>query len=150
MKFNSMNEALDFAIQEEQKATDFYNDLAEKVSHQHIKDVFLEFAKEEQGHKAKLQRVKSGKYVMPSNSKVQDMKIGDSLVEINLSAEIDYQDALIIAMKSEKNSYRLYTQIAEAIDDSDLKKLFLDLAQEEAKHKLRFETEYDDNFLKEN
>ncbi|RKX29974.1 MAG: rubrerythrin [Candidatus Zixiibacteriota bacterium] len=150
MNFNSMDEALNFAIQEEQNASDFYNDLAEKVGHQHMKDVFYGFAKEEQGHKAKLQALKSGEHTLPTNSKVVDMKVGENLVEVNLSAELDYQEALIIAMKAEKNAYRLYSQLAAASDDSSLKELFLSLAQEEARHKLRFETEYDDNILKEN
>ena len=37
-----------------------------------------------------------------------------------------------------------------ATDDGNLRETFLALAQEEAKHKLRFELEYDDYVLKEN
>ena len=63
---------------------------------------------------------------------------------------MDYQDALIAAMKAEKAAYRLYTDLASATDNADLQGLFKNLAQEEAKHKLRFEVEYDDHILKEN
>ena len=40
--------------------------------------------------------------------------------------------------------------MAAATTDADLQALLLSLAQEEAKHKLRFEIEYDDNILTEN
>jgi len=40
--------------------------------------------------------------------------------------------------------------LAGIVPNSNLKNIFLSLAQEEAKHKLRFEIEYDDYILKEN
>ena len=55
-----------------------------------------------------------------------------------------------MAMKAEKAAFKLYTDLAAATDDDGLKQIFLDLAQEEAKHKLRFELEYDDSILTEN
>jgi rubrerythrin len=58
-----------------------------------------------------------------------------------------YQEALLFAMKSEKAAFIMYTKLAEVTDDSSLAKVFLSLAQEEAKHKLRFELEYDDHVL---
>ena len=115
-----------------------------------MKEVFLGFAKEEQGHKAKLMAVKTGKKMLSSEKRVLDLKIGDSLVEIEPSGDLSYQDALIVAMKSEKAAFRLYSDLAGATDDANLREMFLSLAQEEAKHKLRFEVEYDDYVLTEN
>jgi rubrerythrin len=40
--------------------------------------------------------------------------------------------------------------LADATDNAAVRDLFLVLAQEEAKHKLRFELEYDEHILKEN
>jgi len=57
---------------------------------------------------------------------------------------------LIIAMKAEKAAYKLYNELATSIDDANVQEIFLGLAQEEAKHKLRFEIEYDDMILTEN
>ena len=79
-----------------------------------------------------------------------DLKIGDYLVEQKPSASMDYQSALILAMKQEKAAFRLYTDLAASTDDDNVRDLFLGLAQEEAKHKLRFEVEYDEDFLREN
>jgi rubrerythrin len=59
---------------------------------------------------------------------------------------MDYQDALIVAMKKEKAAFRLYMDLADFTGDEGLKALLVMMAQEEAKHKLRFEVEYDENF----
>ena len=40
--------------------------------------------------------------------------------------------------------------LSDATDDPGIKDLFLMLAQEEAKHKLRFEMEYDDEIMTDN
>ena len=150
MKLDSTDKILDFAIQKEQEAADFYVGLAGDMEYQHMKDVFLGFAAEEQGHKAKLLAVKDGQQMVGSEQKVQDLKIGDHLVDIELRSDIGFQEALILAMKAEKAAFRLYTDLAAAAEDANLKSLFLDLAQEEARHKLRFEIEYDDIILSEN
>ena len=53
-------------------------------------------------------------------------------------------------MKREKSAFKLYSDIARSAQDEELRELFLGLAQEEAKHKLRFEVEYDDEVYREN
>ena len=150
MKFSSVDEILEYAIDKEQGAADFYTDLAGRMEVEHMRDVFLGFAQEEMGHKKKLEAVKSGKKLISSEKRILDLKVGDNLVDIEVSSNPTYQDALIVAMKAEKNAYRLYNSLADATDDADLKEGFLALAQEEAKHKLRFEVEYDDHILLEN
>lgn len=150
MQFNSVDEILDFAIGEEEKAHDFYVELSEKVDKPHVKDMFSGFAKEELGHKAKLMAAKEGKTLHRSEQKILDLKIGDHLEQVELTTNIDFQDALILAMKAEKNAFRLYSSLAEQADDAAVRETFKMLAQEEAKHKLRFEMEYDDLVFTEN
>jgi rubrerythrin len=115
-----------------------------------MKSTFEEFAKEEAGHKAKIQGVKSGKKLLAVEKKVLDLKISDYLVEIQPTKKMSYQDALMLAMQREKASFRLYSDLARQSDDASVRTLFQGLAQEEARHKLRFEVEYDDHVLKEN
>jgi rubrerythrin len=150
MQFDSVDAVLDFAIKNEQDASDFYTELASKMEKPYMKQAFESFAAEERGHKAKLESVKKGNIAKLAKTKVLDLKIGDYLVEQKPSATMDYQSALILAMKQEKAAFRLYTDLAASTDDDNVRDLFLGLAQEEAKHKLRFEVEYDDGFLKEN
>ena len=82
--------------------------------------------------------------------KVADLKIADYLVNVKPSPEITYRDALVMAMSKEKAAFKLYTNLAQRAPNDQLRDLFLSLAQEESKHKLRFELEYDDFVLREN
>jgi rubrerythrin len=149
-EFASVNDALDFAIQGEQESHDFYMGLAANAKQPGIKKVFEGFAREEAGHKSRLEKVKEGKQLMSAEKKVQDLKVSDYLVDIKPSPDMDYQEALIVAMKKEKAAYKLYLALSELTDDQAVSETFLALANEEAKHKLRFEIIYDDQVLTEN
>ncbi len=149
-RWGSAEEILDFAVKQEERAAKFYGDLAKKVGDSPMRSVFEEFAREEIGHKAKLLAVKSQGSFTPRPQKVADLKIADYLADVDQNEELDYQSALILAMKREKAAFRLYTRLAEMAEDADLKAVMLALAQEEAKHKLRFEMEYDEDVLREN
>jgi rubrerythrin len=61
-----------------------------------------------------------------------------------------YTDMLVVAMRKEKEAFKLYTDLAAAAKEENLRTIFLGLANEEAKHKLRFELEYDKELLSEN
>jgi rubrerythrin len=150
VEFDSVDAVLDFAIKNEQAASDFYTDLASKMEKPHMKKIFQGFAAEERGHKAKLEAVKKSEKGKLSKAKVLDLKIGDYLVEQKPSADMDFQSALILAMKQEKAAFRLYSDLATSAEDEGVRELFLGLAQEEAKHKLRFEITYDEDFLRDN
>jgi len=148
--FKSVGEILDFAIGEEEASAAFYKNLAGKMDRPWMRETFEQFAKEEEGHKAKLLRIKSGELPAPPEDKVLDLKIGDYLVDAELNPEMDYQQALIVAMKKEKAAFRMYSSLASVANDAAVRDLLSSLAQEEARHKLRFELEYDDVILKEN
>ena len=149
-ELNTVEEILDYAIDMEQAAVDLYTKIAEQASSAMAKKVFLSFAGEERGHKAKLEAVKAGKEFVAAATPVQDLKIADYANDVVLSDNPTYGDILVFAMKQEKQAFRLYNDLAERMEDPDVKALFLTLAQEEAKHKLRFEVEYDEHELTEN
>lgn len=148
--FGSVDEVLDFAIGKEQEAHDLYQDLATKASTPAMAKAFKEFAQEELGHRAKLERVKAGGQLNPAEGKIQDLKVVDYLTEVEPQPNMSYQDALILAMQAEKSAYRLYTNLGAQTNNPQLQELFQGLAQEEAKHKLRFEVEYDQHVLQDN
>jgi rubrerythrin len=150
MSKTSVDEILDYAIQAEQNAVDLYTDLAGKTKSPSAKVAFEEYAEEERVHKTKLQEVKSGKRLIKAAEQVLDLKISDYTVTQELGDAPDYQDVLLFAMQQEKAAFKLYTHLANETDDAGIKVLLLNLAQEEAKHKLRFEIEYDDNIFQEN
>lgn len=149
-RFESVEAVLDFAIASEIEANLFYLDLAAKASVPAMKEAFEEFAQEEAGHKAKLEAVKRGGILFGAGAvKVQSLDLADYLVAAEPKADMTYAEALILAMQKEKAAYKLYLDLATVAEAEELTDLFLALAAEEAKHKLRFEIEYDDVVLKE-
>ena len=150
MPADNLDDILDFAIAGEQEAHDFYLDLAKKVERPGMEGLFTQFAREELGHKAKLENIKKGARSFAPAKKVVDLKIGDYLVDVDPTVTLTYQNALILAMKRERAAFRLYSDLAAGSEDPEVKQIFEGLAQEEAKHKLRFEIEYDDMILTEN
>ena len=141
---------MDFAIEREQAAVEFYTGLAKSIESASSRKIFEEFAKEEGKHKAKLLEVKRSGTMEPATQQIADLKIGDYLVDVEVGPNPSYQELLILAMKREKSAFKLYTDLAASVDEAGLRDLLLSLAQEEAKHKLRFEVEYDDYVLTEN
>lgn len=150
-KFNSTDEILDYAINAEQEAINFYSNLYNRTNSENMRLAYREFILEEKSHRDKLQKLKDeGTLSGIAVKKVTDLKISDYMVEKEIHDEMDYQDSLEVAMLREKAAYKLYTDLAEIADTPELKSLFSFLAMEEAKHKLKFETEYDDNIMQEN
>lgn len=149
-EFSNINEILDFAMGAEQRAVDLYSGLAEKSKIEDMRQVFMQFAKEEMGHKAKLIKIKDEGIFNIPDEKVMDMKIADYSGDIKATDNMDYQDALLFAMSQEKAAFKLYSALADRSPTQSLKEAFLSLAQEEAKHKLRFELEYDEFVLRDN
>ncbi|MFC1641959.1 ferritin family protein [Myxococcota bacterium] len=144
MNVNSFRELLDFAIDQEQQAFEFYTELADRMAGPHMRAALLEFAEQERGHKAKLEAVRSSGSVSFPTQPVGDLKIADYVTEVQPHSQLDYREALVVAMHQEKAAYRLYHDLGRACDDSELKEMFRFLAREEAAHKLLFETQYDE------
>jgi len=146
----SVEEVLDFAISREQEAVDFYTKLSKLAPGRQLQDLMRDYAKEEQRHKDKLLAVKTGGALDNAHKRPLDLKMADYLADVEETPEMTYQDALIIAMKREQLAFRLYTDMAEKVEDPALKSLFESLAREEASHKNYFESEYDDKIYTDN
>ncbi len=147
-QFDSVEEIIDFAIAREVESRDFYMQLAERMENPAMRKVFENFAIEEFGHRLKLEAIQRGEILLVEEQ-VKSLDIADYVVDVEPRPDMDYTDALVLAMKKEKAAYRLYLDLAAMAEDEELTDMFLSLAQEEAKHKLRFEIEYDDTVLKE-
>ena len=142
--FKSIDEILEFAIENEIRAAEFYEKLSGQAKTKSMKETFEKFSKEERGHEARLKKIKQEGKFKATNKDIIDMKMSDYLVKSNAKGKMSYQDALILAMKREKAAYKLYKKLEKAAPTSDLRKIFKKLANEEANHKMNFEIEYDD------
>jgi len=77
-----------------------------------MKKIFLDFAQEEVGHKARLQKIKEEQIFVISAEKIADLKISDYTDNVVASPDMKYDEALILAMKREKAAFRLYSNLA--------------------------------------
>ncbi|MHC4461429.1 MAG: ferritin family protein [Planctomycetota bacterium] len=140
--FKSVDEILDFAIGREIEAIQLYIDLANKVHNPKMRETLKGFAREEQEHKMKLEDAKTVGIVL-KDEEVGSLSIAEYVDGGEARPDMSYVDVLILAMKKENASVKLYTDLAKIAQDEELKDMFLWLAQEESEHKLRFELEYD-------
>jgi rubrerythrin len=150
MKKDRFDEIIQFAIDGEQEAIDAYTTASEIVTRGNVKEMLLGLARQEQMHKRKLESIDRVRVAEAAIVNVPDLKIADFMDNVTISADMDYQDILAVAMKREQRAHNLYTALASNADDEELKKVFELLAQEEAGHKLALEKEYDEHVLTDN
>ena len=140
--FRSVDEVLDFTINSEIEAHNYYMKLSEFVEKPEMSKMLSDIALEECGHKAKLEAVKAGEIEI-SEEEISNLGIVDNLEDVIPDAKMSYIDLLVLAIKKEEAARKLYTDLATIAKEQKLRDIFLKLAQEEANHKLRFEIEYD-------
>ena len=140
-RFNSKEDILDFAIAKEEEAAKFYSDLAKKPVSEGVKEFFEDFAQMETGHKKTLEEIKKGN-VRLKNEVIQGLSIAEIAEEAQINENTTFIDALVFAMKREHEAYRLYVELAAAAETEEILDIFVLLAQQEARHRLWFETEY--------
>lgn len=148
MEFESLEAIVDFAIDKEIEAAEFYTDLSKESAFSGSAEMFAEFAREERKHQKMLEDFKS-EGIAPSIKDYQfkwitDIKRSDYVVDLEYQKGMAYNEILMLAMKREEKALRLYNDFQEQADTEDGKNLFKLLCQEEAKHKLALETMYDD------
>ena len=149
MEGTTFQEFMAFAIEKEVEAAEWYEEIKEMTENPHTKKMLDSMIAEERRHKEILERVTEERVEGASIKTIPDLKISDYIVEAQLGTDAGYQDVLIAGMKREERSVKLYTEMAQKSGNSQLQKLFQVLAQEEAKHKLAFEKEYDEYVLTE-
>lgn len=152
MKKDKFNEIIDFAVEREEEAVEFYQELQEMVKFQDKQALLKEFEEMEKSHIVILENIRKNitQTVGAPPPRVENLSISDYLLEVKPAKDMSYQDILITAMKREENANRLYSDLANESVDSETKNLFLRLANEESKHKLYFEKLYDSDILTEN
>lgn len=150
MSLEKFNEIINFAVEREKEAVQFYSDLLNMTKFDSKKIILNSLVQMEKGHIEVLENIRKQEIAEVEIPKVQDLKISDYMVESKPTSDMSYQDILLTAMKREEASFNLYTDLANQMADANTKKVFEKLASEEAKHKNQFETIYEDEVLKEN
>jgi rubrerythrin len=148
MNLNSLDEILRFAIRKEADAAAFYRMAADR-SDPGVKKAFQELAKEEDGHKKKLEGFDPKKIEKMEVKETKGLGLSEMMEDVPYSSDMSYADLLRMAIKNEEKSQRLYASTAKMVTEPKLKKLLLVLAQEESTHKEKLEKIYDKEVLQE-
>jgi len=148
MEFENLEAIVNFAIQKEKEAAEFYETASHEEALSGSKQMLLEFAEQERKHQALLEKysregldesIRTYKYKW-----ITDIKRSDFVDDIEYKPGMVYHELLLLAMKREEKALALYNELLRQVESEDAKQLFKMLCQEEAKHKLALETMYDD------
>ena len=148
MDFENLTAILDFAIQKEVEAAEFYTDISKDEVFSGAGEMFEEFAQEERKHQQMLENFKTrGLTASMEDYKfkwITDIKRSNYVVDLEYHRGMGYNEILLLAMKREEKALQLYNDFLKKADSEESRTLFKVLCQEEAKHKLALETMYDD------
>ena len=137
-------EILEYEIAREVDANRFYLALAERTEKPEMRKVLEDFAEEELEHKAKLELevMKTGKTVAVGEE-ARGLHTDEETVIGGAPLDMDYKDMLMLAIEKEEAAFRTYVNLLANVQDEESREVLLAIAEQEVKHKLRFEIEYD-------
>lgn len=138
----TVEEVLRDAIQSEVETRAYYQKMAERAGAPEVRNRMLQLADGELVHRAKLER----KYRETVGVPAPDPQP----VSIDLPAEIanlDLARALKLALERERDSESYYRFMAERVPNTELGRLFMELAEIEWKHKTDLQSEYDSTVM---
>ena len=148
MEFENLAAILDFAIEKELEAAEFYTNISKEEAFSGAGKMFEEFSQEERKHQQLLEDFKtrglSASVADYTFKWITDIKRSNYVVELEYRRGMGYNEILMLAMKREEKALQLYNEFLDKADSEESRTLFKVLCQEEAKHKLALETMYDD------
>lgn len=134
----TVEEVLRKAIQSEVETRIYYQKMAERAGSPEVRRRLLQLADGELVHRAKLER----KY----RESIGQPPPEPELPVVEIPAEItnlDMPRALKLALERERDSESYFRFMAERVPDTELGRLFMELAETEWKHKTDLQAEYD-------
>jgi rubrerythrin len=150
MENKKFMEIIEFAIDREEEAANFYRELQGMAKLDSSKIILKELENMEIGHKKVLLNFKNAGLSEYKPKIITDLKISDYMMDVVTHKEMTYQEILISAIKREENALYMYKALAAETDNEEHKNLFNMIADEEAKHKLQLESIYDQEIFVEN
>jgi rubrerythrin len=134
----TVEEVLIKAIHSEVETRVYYQKMAERAGSPEVRKRMLQLADGELLHRAKMER----KYREVMGTGAPDPEP----VTIELGADVvdlDMPRALKNALERERDSESYFRFMAERVPDTELGRLFMELAETEWKHKTELQAEYD-------
>jgi rubrerythrin len=142
-KFTSVDEILDFCIEQEEASFKLYSALADLMDRSEMTRLFQKLAEVEVRHKQKFQDLKESKTQLCVGSNVPEIEVREDLPAMGPEPHMACQQAIGLAIKKEVIAAILYTKLAEIVEDENVRNILWAIADEERQHKHYFDTEYD-------
>ena len=139
MQSETIESILKKAANKEQGSYLIYKNIASRAKDVQIKTTLSKFAEEELKHKQAIEdfniETLSNKEIEIEETSRQGISEYLTSTDEGISEDSDFNDILVYAAKREKKAFEFYSNMSKQVDDAELKKLFVWLAQEESKHK---------------
>lgn len=134
----TLNDLLDLAINAEISAQKLYSDASEIVDDQSGKSFLNGLVNEEKGHQTMLESIKEME-LFDGNLLVDDESLFEAGKKIHdtddsFAKDNDIEQIMLIALKREFKAKTRYEKMAGITNNSELKTIFTNLAQEEENH----------------
>jgi rubrerythrin len=133
---------IEHAIAQEELSHEFYQRLADLVSHPETRDTFEFLAKDELEHKAFLQSCLTPGGC-PLTGQPQDVHLAEIFEVPAITEDLSPKEALVIAMKREEASHRFYQRLASMQPPGEARDFLEKMARVELGHKEKVEYLYD-------
>ena len=142
----SLSEILEVAIQFEQTAYTFYNELVPKVSKK-IRYLVEELATEEKEHVKLFSKLMDNPLIEKQLSQMvttppSNNRFSDATHTLDLGENPDDQAILQYALAREQAAMEQYNSLAEEVEPGPVRDLFIYLSQQETEHKNELEKLY--------
>lgn len=135
---------IDTAIAREEEAYSFYMDVLDEVTDESVKETVEWIANEEKKHRAFLVGFREGE-ISEDRMKMSEVtyyKIAEYQAEPEVEQEMKREDVFLLASHREHRSHQVYAALADLVEDGEVKRMLLKMANEELKHKEKMEYLY--------
>jgi rubrerythrin len=141
---NTLADVIKMAIVKEKEAYDFYMDLYKIVEDKDAKDNLKFMAQEEAKHEEFLVNCQKGLVcanVLKMDAAI-DYKIIENIEKPDIKKNMKSSEVYLVAANRELNAYNFYKSLADSYPAGEVKDLLTKMANEELKHKEKFEYLY--------
>ncbi len=135
MATESLENVFAKAIDREQEAYRFYEEVARKSSDPNVRETFQRLAAEERDHERLLWKSKGDATLNLQFTAPYDLKVAETEDMPELSTDMKPADAIRWAMKKELQSAEFYRGLAKASSDEAVRSAYENLANMELGHK---------------
>lgn len=140
----TIGEILEFAIEREAEAVEFYMAMADRVKNPATQEFFENLVTEELEHKSRLELeiMKEGLVAKTVGVLPETSGEGFAADPHQVAEQMAYTEALSLAVQKEKRSFRLYARLAGLVSEAATSETLLSLAEEEARHLTALQEQY--------